>query len=269
VTSLTVDQCGMVHVDEVEKAIAPDTVLVSVMAANNEVGTVNPLKEIGALCHEKGVFFHTDAVQAYGTVDIDVNECHIDLLSLSGHKINGPKGVGAIFIRAGVLPQTLITGGGQEKNRRSGTENIPGIVGLGEAARIKLAEHDEEVARLRRLQQKLIDGVLQIPKTRLTGHPTERLPGTCSFTIDAIEGESLVLLLDNYGVCGSTGSACSTGSLEPSHVLTGIGLPAEVAHGSLRLSLGRFTTEEDVDYLLACLPKVVGTLRSMSPVWKG
>lgn len=269
VTYLNVDNYGMVHVDELEKAITPDTFLVSVMAANNEVGTINPLKEIGALCHEKGVYFHTDAVQAFGTVDIDVNEMNIDLLSLSGHKINGPKGVGAIYIRAGVLPETQITGGGQEKKRRSGTENIPGIVGLGEAARLKLLEHDEEVARLRHLSRKLIDGVLQIPATRLTGHPTQRLPGTCSFTIDALEGESLVLLLDNYGICGSTGSACSTGSLEPSHVLTGIGLPAEVAHGSLRLSLGRFNDEADVDYILACLPKVVDRLRSMSPVWKG
>ena len=268
VTYLPVDHYGLVDLEALDKAICEDTLLVSVMAANNEIGTIEPIAEIGKLCHDRGVYFHTDAVQAYGHIPLDVQAMNIDLLSLSSHKINGPKGVGAIYIRSGLQPETFITGGGQEKGRRSGTENIPGIVGLGEAARLKQAEMAEESARVRALQRRLIDGVLRIPQTILTGHPTQRLPGNCSFAISSIEGESLVLFLDHEGVCASTGSACSTGSLDPSHVLMGIGLAHEVAHGSLRLTLGRFSTEEDVDHILEVLPRIVERLRSMSPVWK-
>ena len=268
VTYLPVDHYGLVDLEALDKAICEDTLLVSVMAANNEIGTIEPIAEIGRLCHDRGVYFHTDAVQAYGHIPLDMQAMNIDLLSLSSHKINGPKGVGAIYIRSGLQLETFITGGGQEKGRRSGTENIPGIVGLGEAARLKQAEMAEESARVRALQRRLIDGVLRIPQTILTGHPTQRLPGNCSFAISAIEGESLVLFLDHEGVCASTGSACSTGSLDPSHVLMGIGLAHEVAHGSLRLTLGRFSTEEDVDHILEVLPRIVERLRSMSPVWK-
>ncbi|MBQ3063062.1 MAG: cysteine desulfurase NifS [Clostridia bacterium] len=269
VTFLPVDEYGLVSLKDLEEAICEDTLLVSVMAANNEIGTIQPLKEIGALCRAKGVYFHTDAVQAYGHIPLDVNEMNIDLLSLSGHKINGPKGVGAIYIRTGIRPDTFVTGGGQEKNRRSGTENVSGIVGLGEAARLKRVEMEEESTRVRALSNRLIEGVLKIPQTILTGHPTNRLPGNCSFAIAAIEGESLILLLDHMGVCASTGSACSTGSLDPSHVLMAIGLKHEIAHGSLRLTLGRFSTEEDVDHILEVLPQIVARLRSMSPVWEG
>ena len=269
VTRLPVDQHGLVDLKQLEEAICEDTVLVSVMAANNEIGTIEPIAEIGKLCHDKGVYFHTDAVQAFGHIPLDVKAMNIDMLSLSGHKINGPKGVGAIYIRSGLLLEPFITGGGQEKGRRSGTENVPGIVGLGEAAYLKMTEMEEESTRVRALQRRLIDGVLAtIPQATLTGHPTQRLPGNCSFVFAAIEGESLLLFLDHKGGCGSTGSACSTGSLDPSHVLMGIGLAHEVAHGSLRLSLGRFNTEEDVDHILEVLPQVVARLRSMSPVWK-
>ena len=267
VTYLPVDKHGMVELDVLEKAIRPDTAMVSIMFANNEIGTINPIAEIGKLCKEKGVIFHTDAVQAYGHVPVDVKAMNIDILSISGHKINAPKGVGAIYIRKGVLLNQLITGGGQEKGRRAGTENIASIVGLGEAARIKRETMEEETAYLRKLSRKLIDGVTKFPQTILTGHPEQRLPGTCSFCINAIEGESLVLMLDFNGICASTGSACSTGSLDPSHVLLGIGLSHEIAHGSLRLTLGMQNTEEDVDYILERLEQVVKTLRAMSPIW--
>ena len=241
ITRLPVDQYGLVDLKQLEEAICEDTVLVSIMAANNEIGTIEPIAEIGKLCHDKGVYFHTDAVQAFGHIPLDVKAMNIDMLSLSGHKING----------------------------RSGTENVPGIVGLGEAAYLKMTEMEEESTRVRAMQRRLIDGVLAtIPQASLTGHPTNRLPGNCSFVFAAIEGESLLLFLDHMGVCGSTGSACSTGSLDPSHVLMGIGLAHEVAHGSLRISLGRFNTEEDVDHILEVLPQVVARLRSMSPVWK-
>lgn len=267
VTYLPVDKNGMVELDKLAAAIRPDTALVSVMFANNEIGTINPIGKIGALCREKGVIFHTDAVQAYGHVPVDVKAMNIDMLSLSGHKINAPKGVGAIYIRKGLAPAPFITGGGQEKGRRSGTENVAGIVALGEAARLKRIHMKKESAYLRSLSKKLIDRVLKLPQTILTGHPTERLPGTCSFCINAIEGESLVLMLDMNGICASTGSACSTGSLDPSHVLLGIGLSHEISHGSLRLTLGPQNTEEDVDYILERLEQVVTTLRAMSPIW--
>ena len=267
VTFLDVDKNGRVDLEELKQAITPDTALVSIMAANNEVGTIQPIEEIGKICREKGVLFHTDAVQAFGHMPLDVNKMNIDLLSLSAHKINGPKGSGALYIRRGLGLRPVIEGGGQERNRRSGTENVAGIVGLGQAAQLAMETMEEESARLKALSQKLIDGVLQIPETILTGDPENRLPGACSFAISAIEGESLVLYLDMEGICTSTGSACSTGSLDPSHVLMAIGLSHEVSHGSLRVTLGRFNTEEEVDYIIETLPKVVEKLRSMSPVW--
>lgn len=267
VTFLDVDKNGRVDLEELKQAITPDTALVSIMAANNEVGTIQPLEEIGKICREKGVLFHTDAVQAFGHMPLDVNKMNIDLLSLSAHKINGPKGSGALYIRRGLGLRPVIEGGGQERNRRSGTENVAGIVGLGQAAQLAMETMVEESARLKALAKKLTDGVLQIPETILTGDPENRLPGACSFAISAIEGESLVLYLDMEGICTSTGSACSTGSLDPSHVLMAIGLSHEVSHGSLRVTLGRFNTEEEVDYIIETLPKVVEKLRSMSPVW--
>ena len=268
VTYLPVNQYGQVELDQLAAAIRPDTALVSIMFANNEIGTINHVAEIGALCREKGVVFHTDAVQAYGHVPVDVKAMNIDLLSLSGHKINAPKGVGAIYIRKGIVLQPILTGGGQERGLRSGTEHIASIVALGEAARLKRVNMERESAYVGYLSQKLIEGVLKLPQTILTGHPTQRLPGTCSFCINAIEGESLVLRLDMNGICASTGSACSTGSLDPSHVLLGIGLSHEISHGSLRLTLGPQNTEEDVDYILERLTQVVETLRAMSPIWK-
>ena len=267
VTFLDVDKNGRVDLEELKQAITPDTALVSIMAANNEVGTIQPIEEIGKICREKGVLFHTDAVQAFGHMPLDVNKMNIDLLSLSAHKINGPKGSGALYIRRGLGLRPVIEGGGQERNRRSGTENVAGIVGLGQAAQLAMETMEEESARLKALAKKLTDGVLQIPETILTGDPENRLPGACSFAISAIEGESLVLSLDMEGICTSTGSACSTGSLDPSHVLMAIGLSHEVSHGSLRVTLGRFNTEEEVDYIIETLPKVVEKLRSMSPVW--
>lgn len=267
VTFLDVDKNGRVDLEELKQAITPDTALVSIMAANNEVGTIQPIEEIGKICREKGVLFHTDAVQAFGHMPLDVNKMNIDLLSLSAHKINGPKGSGALYIRRGLGLRPVIEGGGQERNRRSGTENVAGIVGLGQAAQLAMETMEEESARLKALAKKLTDGVLQIPETILTGDPENRLPGACSFAISAIEGESLVLYLDMEGICTSTGSACATGSLDPSHVLMAIGLSHEVSHGSLRVTLGRFNTEEEVDYIIETLPKVVEKLRSMSPVW--
>lgn len=267
VTFLDVDSNGLVDLGQLERAIGPDTALVSIMAANNEVGTIQPIGQIGKICRENGILFHTDAVQAFGHMPIDVNEMQIDLLSLSAHKINGPKGAGALYIRKGLRLRPVIEGGGQERNRRSGTENVAGIVGLGAAAQLARETMAEESVRLKKLAQKLTEGVLRIPETILTGHPEQRLPGACSFAISAIEGESLVLYLDMEGICASTGSACSTGSLDPSHVLMAIGLSHEVAHGSLRLTLGRFNTEQDVEYILEKLPQVVDKLRAMSPVW--
>jgi len=270
VTYLPVDKNGVVSLAQLEEAMGEDTALVSIMAANNEIGSVQPVVEIGALCKRKGVFFHTDAVQAFGHIPLDVKEMGIDLLSLSAHKIRGPKGVGAIYIRSGLLLEPVITGGGQEKNRRSGTENVPGIVGLGEAARLKREHMAEESARVSALSRRLREGVLRlIPQSMVTGHPENRLPGNSSFVFPAVEGESLVLMLDAQGICAATGSACSTGSLDPSHVLMSIGLTHEVAHGSLRLSLSEGNTEEDVDYILEKLPVIVQKLRDMSPVWHG
>ncbi len=267
VTYVGVDEQGHVKLDELEQAITDKTAVVSIMAANNEIGTIQPLKQIAALCHAKGALFHTDAVQAVGHMKLDVREMGIDMLSLSGHKLRGPKGIGALYCRKGIVLEPLIHGGGQERGKRSGTENVAGIVGLGEAMRYANEHMDEYLPYVASLRDRLVEGVLKIPYTKLTGDPVNRLPGTASFVIECIEGESLVLRLDLAGCASSTGSACSTGSLDPSHVLMAIGLPHEIAHGSLRLTLGEQNTVEDVDYLIEKINAVVKTLRDMSPVW--
>ena len=267
VTYVNVDEQGHVKLDELEAAITENTALVTIMAANNEIGTIQPLKEIADICHKKGTLFHTDAVQAVGHMPINVKEMDIDMLSLSGHKLRGPKGIGALYVRKGIALEPLIHGGGQENGKRSGTENVAGIVGLGEAMHYAHEHMDEYIPYVQGLRDHLIEEVLKIPYTTLTGDPVNRLPGTASFVIECIEGESLVLRLDMAGIAASTGSACSTGSLDPSHVLMAIGLPHEIAHGSLRLTLGEQNTMEDVDYLVEKLKGVVQLLRDMSPVW--
>ncbi len=265
VTYLPVDSEGRVSVEDVKKAIRPDTVLISIMAANNEIGTLQPIREIGQVAHEAGVLFHTDAVQAVGAVPIDVNEWNVDMLSLSGHKFHGPKGIGALYIRKGVKISNLIFGGAQERGLRAGTENLPGIVGLGEAIELAVKELPEYTRRMTQLRDKLIDGILSsVPDVRLNGHRTQRLPGNVNVSVRYVEGEALLMRLDLAGVEASSGSACTSGSLDPSHVLLAIGLPHEIAHGSLRLSLGTENTEADVDYVLEKLPGIVENLRAMS-----
>lgn len=269
VTYLDVDEMGKVRLEELEKAIRPETILISVMFANNEIGTIQPIAEIGALAREKGIYFHTDAVQAVGHVPVDVEKMHIDLLSISGHKLGAPKGIGAIYIRKGVKVSPLIFGGAQEKKMRAGTENIPGIVGLGKAAELAVAELEQTRERLTALRDKLIHGILEkIPYSRLNGDPVDRLPGNCNISFAYIEGESMLLLLDALGIAASSGSACTSGSLDPSHVLLAIGLPHEEAHGSLRLTLDRENTEEEVDFVLEKLPGIVQRLRDMSPLYE-
>ena len=269
VTYLDVDADGKVSVDDVRAAICPETILISVMFANNEIGTIEPIAEIGKLAHEKGIYFHTDAVQAMGHVPIDVEEMHIDLLSISGHKLGAPKGIGAIYIRKGVRVSPLIFGGAQEKKMRAGTENIPGIVGLGKAVKLAAAELPETRAKLEKMRDRLIKGILEaIPYSKLNGHPTDRLPGNCNISFEFIEGESMLLLLDALGVAASSGSACTSGSLDPSHVLLAIGLPHEKAHGSLRLTLDTDNTEEEIDFILEKLPQIVARLREMSPLYE-
>ncbi|HEX2938806.1 MAG TPA: cysteine desulfurase NifS [Ruminiclostridium sp.] len=268
VTYLNVNSDGIVKPSDLEAAIRPDTTLVSIMYANNEIGTIQPIPELAKICKDKGVVFHTDAVQAVGHVKINVKEQNIDLLSLSAHKFHGPKGVGALYIRKGLRFPNLIEGGAQEKNRRAGTENVPGIVGLGKAIELACASIDENAAKVSRLRDKLIEGALKIPYTRLNGDPQKRLPGNVNISVEGIEGESLLLLLDMNNICASSGSACTSGSLDPSHVLLAIGLKHEVAHGSLRFSLSELNTEEDVDYILEKLPQIVERLRAMSPVWE-
>ena len=268
VTYLPVDEYGRVTAEQVEKALTPETILVSVMMVNNEIGTVEPIAEIGAVCKAHKVLFHTDAVQAVGHLPIDVKAMNIDLLSLSGHKFYAPKGTGALYIRTGVRLQNLIEGGAQERSRRAGTENLPAIVGMGAAIELITAEMPEETPRMTALRDKLIRGILDaIPESRLNGHPTQRLPGNVNISVRYIEGESLLLSLDMAGIAASSGSACTSGSLDPSHVLLAIGLPHEIAHGSLRFSLGRETTEEQIDYVLEQLPKIVERLRAMSPLY--
>lgn len=269
VTYLPVDRDGLVSVADVERAITGGTALVTIMFANNEIGTIQPVAEIGGLCRKKGVPFHTDAVQAVGHLPIDVAAMNIDLLSLSAHKFHGPKGVGALYIRKGVpFPVTLLDGGGQERGRRAGTENVAGIVGMGAAIAEALEDLPEKTARVTALRDRLIDGLTKIPKSHLNGHPTLRLPGNCNISFEGVEGESLLLLLDNRDICASSGSACTSGSLDPSHVLLAIGLPHEVAHGSLRLSLGDLNTSDEVEEILTAVPQVVERLRAMSPVWE-
>ena len=267
VTYLPVDGQGRVDPAAVKAALRPDTILISVMAANNEIGNIEPMDEIGAIAREAGVLFHTDAVQAVGHIPVDVQAWGCDMLSLSGHKFHGPRGVGALYVRKGLRLPPLIHGGGQEKGRRSGTENVAGCAGMAAALKEAVEHMLQESRRLSALRDRLVEGLCQIPCTRLTGDPVRRLPGTASFVFEGVEGEALLLHLDAKGICASSGSACSSASLDPSHVLLSIGLPHAVAHGSLRLSLGAENTGEDVDYLLQEVPAVVEYLRKMSPVW--
>lgn len=267
-TILPVDEYGIVSAESVANAFRDDTVLVSIMFANNEVGSINPISEIGKVCRDKGVLFHTDAVQATGHVPIDVVAMNIDMLSISAHKFHGPKGVGVLFIRKGVRIPSLIIGGGQEKKRRAGTENVPGIVGLATALKIANEHMAENAVKVGALRDKLMKGIAEsIPDVKLNGHPTKRLPNNVNYSIRYIEGESILLMLDINGIAASSGSACTSGSLDPSHVLLAMGLPHEIAHGSLRLTLSEFTTEEEIDYVLDLLPQIVQRLRDMSPLY--
>ena len=269
VTYLNVDKEGHVDLEQLKAELSEDTALVSVMAANNEIGTIQPIKQIAELAHSVGAKFHTDAVQAVGHMHIDVQEMGIDMLSLSGHKFRGPRGTGVLYVKKGITLEPLVYGGGQERGLVSGTENTAGCIGLAAAMKEAVEGLDEKMGYVKKLTDKLVKGIMEnIPYSHYTGDPVNRLPGTASFVFEAIEGEGLILRLDNAGVCGSTGSACSTGSLDPSHVLMAIGLPHEIAHGSLRLTLGEQNTEEDVDYIIETVTDVVKTLRSMSPVWE-
>ncbi|MDY3818620.1 MAG: cysteine desulfurase NifS [Lachnospiraceae bacterium] len=269
ITYVGVDENGRIKLDELKAAIRPDTILISVMAANNEIGTIQPLKEIGAIAKEHGILFHTDAVQAFAHIPINVDEMNIDMLSASGHKINGPKGIGIMYIRKGVKIGSFIHGGAQERKRRAGTHNVPGIVGMGMAAKIATEEMQERMAYECKLRDHLIERVLtEIPYSRLNGDRTNRLPNNTSFCFRFIEGESMLILLDQAGICGSSGSACTSGSLDPSHVLLAIGLPHEIAHGSLRLTLSEQTTMEEIDYTVDELKKIIERLRSMSPLYE-
>ena len=269
VTYLNVDKEGLVDLEQLKRELSEDTALVSIMAANNEIGTIQPLKQISELAHSVGAKFHTDAVQAVGHMHIDVQEMGIDMLSLAGHKFRGPRGTGVLYVKNGIQLEPLVYGGGQERGLVSGTENTAGFIGLAAAMQDACEHLDEKMGYVKKLTDKLVKGIMEnIPYSHYTGDPVNRLPGTASFVFEAIEGEGLILRLDNAGVCGSTGSACSTGSLDPSHVLMAIGLPHEIAHGSLRLTLGEQNTEEDVDYVIETVTDVVKTLRSMSPVWE-
>ena len=268
ITLLDVHSDGLVRPEELEAAIKDTTALVSIMYANNEIGTIQPIEELGAVCRRHGVLFHTDAVQAMGNVPIDVKKQNIDLLSMTAHKLHGPKGCGALYIRQGVRPQILIDGGAQERGMRAGTENVAGIVGLASAVKRAKATMEQRTERLTGLRNRLIDSLSKIERSRLNGDREKRLPGNINMCFEGIEGEALLLRLDLMGICASSGSACTSGSLDPSHVLLAIGLPHEIAHGSLRLSFSDETTEEDIDYIAKCVPQVVNTLRSMSPVWE-
>lgn len=269
VTYLPVSEEGLVSVEDFQHALRDDTILVSIMHANNEIGTIQPIAAIGKIARDKGVLMHTDAVQSVGSMDVDVQALNVDLLTLSAHKLYGPKGVGALYVRRGVRLIPQLHGGVQERRRRAGTENTAGIIGLAEALKLAKAELDVEVPRIQKLRDRLLDGILQIPHTRLNGSRTERLPHNINVCFEFIEGESLLLNLDLKGIAGSSGSACTSGSLEPSHVLLAIGLPHEIAHGSLRLTLGRANTDADIDYVLECLPPIVERLRQMSPLYSG
>ncbi len=268
VTYLDVYENGIVKPEDVAAAIREDTALVSIMYANNEIGTIQPIAEIGKICRERGVLFHTDAVQAAGYCKINVVEQNIDLLSLTAHKIHGPKGCGMLYVRKGILINNLIEGGAQERGKRAGTENIAGIVGLDAALQLAVDTMDERCEKLTKLRDKLIDGLLKIPRSRLNGDRVHRLPGNVNMCFEGIEGESLLLRLDMAGVSASSGSACTSGSLDPSHVLLAIGLPHEIAHGSTRMTFDESTTEDDIDYILETVPGIVEMLRAMSPLWE-
>ena len=269
VTYLDVDEYGTVKPDELKKAIRPDTILISVMTANNEIGTIQPIAEIGAIAKEHGILFHTDAVQAFGHITIDVEAMHIDMLSASGHKLNGPKGVGLMYIRKGVKIRSFIHGGAQERQRRAGTHNVPGIVGFGKAAELAFADMDKRIAYETKLRDHLIERVLnEIPYARLNGEREKRLPNNANFCFRFIEGESMLILLDQQKICASSGSACTSGSLDPSHVLLAIGLPHEIAHGSLRITLSEKTTKEEIDFTVDRLKEIIKRLRGMSPLYE-
>ncbi|MEE1312328.1 MAG: cysteine desulfurase NifS [Lachnospiraceae bacterium] len=269
VTYLDVDKEGKISLEELKAAIRPDTILISIMAANNEIGTIEPIQEIGRIAHERGVLFHTDAVQAYGHIPINVKEMNIDLLSASGHKFNGPKGIGIMYIREGIKIDSFIHGGAQERGKRAGTSNVPGIVGIGKAAQIAKDTMEERNTRETAIRDHLIERVLkEIPYTRLNGHPVDRLPNNANFCFRFIEGESMLIMLDQLGICASSGSACTSGSLDPSHVLLAIGLPHEIAHGSLRLTLSEETTLEEIDFVVDELKKIIKRLRDMSPLYE-
>ncbi len=269
VTYLDVDEDGKIDPAELEAAIRPDTTLISIMYANNEIGTVEPVEEIGAIAHEHGVLFHTDAVQAFGKVPIDVDACNIDMLSASGHKFNGPKGIGFLYIRKGLKTKAFMHGGAQERKRRAGTENVPGIIGMGVATQRALDTMEESAAYERKIRDHLIDRILnEIDYCRLNGHRSDRLPNNVNISFQFIEGESMLIMLDGKGICASSGSACTSGSLDPSHVLLAIGLPHEIAHGSLRLTLSEETTMEDADYVVDSLKEIIPYLRSMSPLYE-
>lgn len=268
VTYLDVYENGIVKPEDVQNAIKPETAMVSIMYANNEIGTIQPIEEIGRICKENKVLFHTDAVQAAGYCKIDVVNQNIDLLSMTAHKIHGPKGCGLLYIRKGILIDNLIEGGAQERNKRAGTENIAGIVGLDAALQIAVDTMDERNEKLKKLRDKLIDGLLEIPRSRLNGDREKRLPNNLNMCFEGIEGESLLLRLEFKGISASSGSACTSGSLDPSHVLLAIGLPHEIAHGSTRMTFDESTTEEDIDYILSVVPEIVQTLRDMSPLWE-
>ena len=269
ITYLDVDENGSVDPADVEAAIRPDTVLISIMFANNEIGTIQPIKEIGAIAKKHGILFHTDAVQAFAQVPINVDEMGIDMLSASGHKFNGPKGIGFLYIRKGVKIRSFVLGGAQERKRRAGTENVPGIIGIGTAAKRAAATMDERIKKETELRDHMIQRIsAEIPYCRLNGDPTKRLPNNVNFSFQFVEGESLLIMLDMKGICASSGSACTSGSLDPSHVLLAIGLPHEIAHGSLRMTLGADTTLEDVDYVVDCLKEIVQKLRDMSPLYE-
>lgn len=269
VTYLPVDEFGIVDIEELKKAIRKDTILISIMFANNEIGSIQPIKEIGKIAHENGIIFHTDAVQAVGHVQIDVKDMNIDMLSMSAHKFYGPKGIGALYIKKGIKIKPFIHGGAQEKGRRAGTENVPSIAGMGKAIELVYNEMENEIKRLTYLRDKLIKGILEnVPYSRLNGHDKKRLPGNVNISFEFVEGESILLLLDMKNICASSGSACTSGSLDPSHVLLAIGLPHEKAHGSLRLTLGMFNTEEEVDFVIKELPPIISRLREMSPLYE-
>lgn len=269
VTYLDVDADGVVKLEDLKAAIRPTTILISVMFANNEIGTIQPIKEIGEIAKEHGILFHTDAVQAFGQVPINVDECNIDMLSASGHKLNGPKGIGFLYIRKGVKIRSFVHGGAQERKRRAGTENVPGIVGIGTATACAVRTMEERTSKEAELRDYLIGRVMEeVPYTKLNGHPSMRLPNNANFSFRFIEGESLLIMLDMKGICGSSGSACTSGSLDPSHVLLAIGLPHEIAHGSLRLTLSEETTKEEIDYVVESVKEIVANLRNMSPLYE-